>query len=273
MTPMSASRIRVLLVDDHSRLRAELCEILKDDDRLAVIGEAADGAMAVHFAQRFYPDIVIMDVQMPTMNGIEATRHIKATCPEVTIIGLSSSNYAESMLEAGASAYILKQHAAEEVCGAIRRLGHAVIPRDDSRLSLLLIDDDPIFLKSIGEALHSTHPTINIATAISAQQGLHLLGLGRFDVIISDVCMAGLNGVDLLRECRATYNSIPVILMTGYGTPALELDVMDQGASAILQKPADPEALYELATRVLRRARCTTTGNLRPDDRPVDEIA
>jgi DNA-binding NarL/FixJ family response regulator len=270
---MSTSRIRVLLVDDHHRLRAQLCEMLQDDHQVAVIGEAADGAMAVDFVRRFYPDIVVMDVQMPTMNGIEATRQIKATCPDVTVIGLSSSNYAESMLKAGASAYIVKQYAAEELCDAIRLLGHAVIPSEDSGLRLLLIDDDPVLLKSIAEALHSEHPAINIVTAISAEQGLHLLRLARFDVIISDVCMAGLNGVDLLKECKARNDAIPVILMTGYGTPALEQDVLDQGASAILQKPVDPEGLYDLATRVIHRARCTHTSVAPRDDRQVDEFA
>jgi len=128
-------------------------------------------------------------------------------------------------------------------------------------------------LKSVAEALHAEHPAANIAMAISAEQGLHLLGLGRFDVIISDFCMTGLNGVDLLKECKATYAAIPVILMTGYGTPALEQDVLDQGASAILQKPVDPEGLYDLATRVVRRARCAHTSVAPRDDRQVDELA
>ena len=270
---MKVPLIRVLVVDDHHKLRAELRQVIEEDHHLAVIGEAADGEMAVAFARHFYPDIVIMDVQMPKMNGIEATRQIKAICPDVTVIGLSSSNYAVSMVKAGASACILKQHAAEELCGTIRQLAHASIPSQDQPLALLLIDDDAIFLKSVSEALHYEHPTINITTAISAEQGLRLLGHGRFDVILSDVCMIGLNGVDLLKECKATYAAIPFILMTGYQTEALERDVLDQGATAILQKPVEVEALYDLVTRVIRRARCANTSNVPPNDRPVDELA
>ena len=112
---MSVSPIQVLLVDDHSGLRAEFRRIVEEDHELAVIGEASNGEMAVHLARRLYPDVVLMDVQMPKVNGIEATRRLKVACPEVAVIGLSSSNYAEAIVRAGASAYILKQHAMEQL--------------------------------------------------------------------------------------------------------------------------------------------------------------
>ena len=253
------SRIQVLLVDDHSGLRAEFRRIVEEDPELAVIGEAGDGEMAVQLARHLYPDIVLMDVQMPKMNGVEATRRLKVACPEVAVIGLSSSSYADAMIRAGASAYLLKQDVMEHLCATIRRIAQADIrrkgPAEESSHSLLIIDDDAVFLKVVSEALDNGHPDIRTETAMTAEYGLRLLGGRPFDAIISDFRMSGLNGVDLLKECEAVCPGTPVVLITGYGTTALEQDALDQGAFAVLQKPVDPERLYAVVTRAIRRSK------------------
>lgn len=273
---MSVSPIQVLLVDDHSGLRAEFRRIVEEDHELAVIGEASNGEMAVHLARRLYPDVVLMDVQMPKVNGIEATRRLKVACPEVAVIGLSSSNYAEAIVRAGASAYILKQHAMEQLCATIRRVAQGDIRRTgaadtgESSHSLLIIDDDAVFLKVVSEALNDGHRDISTETAMTAEHGLHLLGRRRFDAIISDFRMSGLNGVDLLKECLVACPGTPVILMTGYGTSALEQDAFAQGASAVLQKPVDPERVYALVTRAIRRSAWLRRTD--PSDVPLHDL-
>lgn len=274
---MPTPRIHVLVVDDHSMLRTELSHIVGGDPQLMVIGEASDGEMAVDFTRRLYPDVVIMDVQMPKMNGIEATRQIKAVCPEVAVIGVSSSNYADAMVKAGASAYIFKQHAVDELCRAIRRINRADIREEWTALSgassspsLLLIDDDAVFVKSVSDALYHEHPDLSIATALNAEQGLRLLTLRRFDAMISDFRMAGLNGLDLLKECRANAVGIPVVLITGYGTPGLEEDAFHHGACAILQKPVEVERLYDVVTRAVRRSRWLRRTN--PAEMPRENL-
>jgi DNA-binding NarL/FixJ family response regulator len=274
------SPIQILLADDHSGLRAEFRRIVEEDPGLAVIGEAADGEMAVRLARRLYPDIVLMDVQMPKMTGIEATRRIKMVCPEVAVIGLSSSSYAEAMVRAGASAYLLKQHAMEQLGPAIRRIAEAEIHGtgavEQTSYSFLVIDDDPVFLEVLSEALHNEHPNITTETALTAEHGLCLCGRDRFDAIISDFRMSGLNGVDLLKECEAACPGTPVVLITGYGTTALEQDALDQGACAVLQKPVDPGRLYAVVIRAIRRSkwiRRTAPANVPLPDLQAQELA
>lgn len=90
---------------------------------------------------------------------------------------------------------------------------------------------------------------------MTAEYGLRLLGRRPFDAIISDFRMSGLNGVDLLKECEAVCPGTPAILITGYGTTALEQDALDEGAFPVLQKPVDPDRVYAVVTRAIRRSK------------------
>lgn len=116
-------KIRVLLVDDHLMMRQSLRMIIDAQDDLTVIGEASNGEEAVKLARETRPQVIVMDVNMPFMNGIEATQKIASTMPEVCIVGLSlhdSQEVINSMRSAGASAYIMKSEASESLCFAIR---------------------------------------------------------------------------------------------------------------------------------------------------------
>lgn len=116
--------IRVLLVDDHAMMRQGLRSIVTGYDHLEVVGEASDGAEAVELTQQLNPDVVVMDVNMPKMEGIEATQHIKAKQPATVVIGLSvsqSANTEEKMEAAGASAYLTKESAVDALCYAIEQ--------------------------------------------------------------------------------------------------------------------------------------------------------
>ena len=115
----------VLLVDDHILLRKGLRVLIDDEDGLSVVGEAGDGQEAIHRARELKPDIVVMDVNMPNLNGIDATRQILEESPETRVLALSSYSskpFVEKMLEVGASGYLLKQSSPEELVRAIRAL-------------------------------------------------------------------------------------------------------------------------------------------------------
>ena len=117
------SNIRVLLADDHEMVRKGLRSILDAEADLEVIGEAKDGREALKEAKRLLPDIVVMDITMPGLNGLDATRQLKKQFPQMPIVVLSmhtEKEYVLEVLRAGASGYVVKQAAPAELTSAIR---------------------------------------------------------------------------------------------------------------------------------------------------------
>lgn len=116
------THIRVLLAEDHTLVRQGISRCLKETG-FYVVGEAADGEEAVAMAQKLMPDVIVMDVAMPKINGIEATRMIKKICPAIPVLILSAydnDQYIFALLEAGAAGYLLKDISYQEMAKAIR---------------------------------------------------------------------------------------------------------------------------------------------------------
>jgi PAS domain S-box-containing protein len=119
----SGSRLRVLLADDHDIVRAGLVSLLMEEEDLVVVGEAANGREAINQAYELHPDVVVMDMAMPLINGDEATRQIKAHLPEIRVVGLSmcaEADMVQKMYQAGAESYVLKTAPPQELLAAIR---------------------------------------------------------------------------------------------------------------------------------------------------------
>jgi CheY-like chemotaxis protein len=127
-TASAQPKLRVLLADDHEIVREGLISLLSDVRDIEVVGEAANGREAVNQAYRLQPDVVIMDVAMPLINGDDATRQIKLHLPKTRVIALSmyeEPDMVEKMRRAGAEAYILKTAPSEELVATIRGKVHA----------------------------------------------------------------------------------------------------------------------------------------------------
>ena len=139
-----SAEITVLLVDDHSLVRKGFRRILEDDPAIEVVGEACDGAEAVQLAQQFHPRVIVMDMAMPGLNGMQASIEILKVLPKTAILILSmysEENYVRNALDAGARGYILKNAADIDLAAAVKKLaaGQKVIgpglvssmPRED----------------------------------------------------------------------------------------------------------------------------------------------
>ena len=133
----SAARLRVLLVDDHAMVRSGFAMVLSVEDDIEVVAEAADCLQAIEQARATRPDVVLMDVQMPRMDGIEATRHLLAEDlgHVVIVTTFDRDDYLFDALDAGASGFLLKNAGPEQLLDAVRAAGrgHALLAPEVTR--------------------------------------------------------------------------------------------------------------------------------------------
>jgi len=117
------NKLRIVLADDHETVREGLKMIVNAQDDMEVVGFAGDGSEAVTMAQELLPDVLVMDISMPKLNGLKATEKLNEVCPQVKVLTLSrhaDDGYLRELLAAGACAYVLKQSAPSELIHAIR---------------------------------------------------------------------------------------------------------------------------------------------------------
>ena len=117
------NKIRVILADDHAILREGIRSLLQRTGEIEVVAEAEDGEMAIALAEQMLPDVVLMDIAMPRLNGLEATKQIKQGFPQIKVLILTvhdTSQYLSQMLQAGVSGYVVKTASGTELISAIK---------------------------------------------------------------------------------------------------------------------------------------------------------
>lgn len=166
--------MRLVLCDDHRMMRDGLRVILENAG-LEVVGEAADGREAVQLAEKLSPDVVVMDIVMPELNGVDATRAIHARCPEVKVIGLSMTaepRYVETLLAAGAAGYLLKSSAADELIEAVQTVASGQ-PYISPRVTAMLTPAAAEVAQNValaGAASTAPPPSSRLRRALSARE-------------------------------------------------------------------------------------------------------
>lgn len=176
---------KIMIVDDHAVVRDGLRALLEKEPYMEVVAEVANGAMAVQRANEFLPDVIVMDINMPEMNGIEATRRIMAENSGIKVVALSMESdrrFVVEVLQSGAKGYVLKDSAFAELAGAIRAVAHDE-PYLCPRITAMIIRD---YLRSIPEGSPIGHAILTtqereiiqlIADGRNTKDIAHLLGV------------------------------------------------------------------------------------------------
>ena len=188
-------KIRLLLVDDHAVVRSGLRMLLQAQADMCIVAEAETGAEAVLAAERHSPDVVLMDIQMPDMNGIEATKKIKATAAETAVLALTmheNDKYFFEMLQAGASGYVPKRAAPDDLIRAIHTVHRGEVFLYPSLASRLVQN-------YLNQSEHDDAPTVDNLTP-REQEVLTLIADGLTNPEIAEKLVISVKTVDRHRE-------------------------------------------------------------------------
>jgi len=166
-------KIRILLADDHHVIRSGLQALFKREKEIAIVGEASDGDQAVQLAKQLKPDVALLDISMPAMSGLDATRRIKEQHPDIKVIILTiheNESYVYQMIRAGANGYLLKNTDKNELLEAIRTVmaGEQFFSPGISRM---MVDEH---FKRVQQGHGDIHPTIQNLTSREVEVLRHI---------------------------------------------------------------------------------------------------
>ncbi len=190
--------VRILIADDHRIVREGLRSLIEGKAGYEVVGEASDGREALRLAARLDPDVVILDVAMPELNGIEATRQILGQRPGARIIALSmhsDRNFVAGMLQAGATAYVRKESAFEEIWGAIESVSRGKVYLGDGITGVVVQD-----YRDLIDAADASQPHGTGALSSREREVLQLLAEGKKTTEIAEALTVSVKTVETHRR-------------------------------------------------------------------------
>jgi len=188
--------IHLLLVDDHEIVRTGLSMLLESESDIKIIGQASNGLQALEMASQLHPDVVIMDITLPDISGIEVTRRLKAQNPEIAVVALTiheDQQYFFEMLQAGADGYVPKRAASDDLIKAIHAASNGEVYIYPSLAKVLVAD----FLNQTGD--EKTRESVNGITA-REQEVLGMLAAGKSNDDIAAVLSISKHTVARHRE-------------------------------------------------------------------------
>jgi DNA-binding NarL/FixJ family response regulator len=218
-------KIRVLLADDHTVVRQGLRALLESEPDIAVIAEAETGRQAMDLANNLQPDVVIMDIAMPQLNGVEATRQITRETPGVKVLILSSyddDEYLQQLTEAGARGYLVKQTAAADLVKAVHEVWRGDSSFSPSISKRLLDHCREAFIQG-----KQPHEQINTLTAREAQV-LQLIAEGRANKQIAGDLSISIKTVEKHRQ--QLMNKLNIHDIAGLTRYALQKGVIESSS-------------------------------------------
>ncbi len=230
-------RLRVVIADDAPSIRTILRTLLLEDS-VDIVGEAEDGAEAIEQAERLEPDVIVMDYQMPVIDGIEATRVIKERRPGIEVLGYTSIPYGQAVTEmhdAGASGTYDKL----DVDRLVEALRQRIPRKVTSRTRLLIVDDDPYVRGILQERLEMTNVDI-VGEATTGPDAIEKVESLDPHVVVMDLRMPEVDGIEATAQIKSRWPHIKVIGYSSFDDDA----VAPSGADATFEKK-DPERLVQ----------------------------
>jgi CheY-like chemotaxis protein len=266
MTRTAGGAIRALLVDDSECLRVQTSRYLAHDERIEVVGLAASGPEALEMVRRLGPDVVLMDLTMPGISGLETTRMLKAQPdpPRVVIVTLHQGpDYRDAAREAGADAFVSKAALGDHLLPIVRGLflepgpkrapspeRHAAATATEDTGTILLVDDDEAVREMVAEILETAGYRV-LATGSPAETMALVQGSAPIDAVVTDVIMPGENGLALAARVSAIRPGLKFLFMSGYPREAAIHGRPLPAGVPFLQKPYTIEALLHELRQML----------------------
>lgn len=222
---MTQHPITVLVADDHTIVRRGLVSLLSLAEGIEVIGEAADGRAAVERCLELEPDVVLMDINMPLLNGLEATRRIKKDAPHIRVLVLSAHDneeYIVQVIRTGANGYLLKNSSAEDLFTAIRSVhtGHAFFSPSVSRVIL------ESYLKASESPEEQADPGTPTASCLTSREReiLQLVAEGKTHQQVADLLHISVRTVDT--HCNNIMKKLDIHDSAGLATYAIKNGIL-----------------------------------------------
>lgn len=273
--------LKVLVVDDSAFMRKMISDILGQDRQITVVGTAKNGLEAIKKTEKFHPDVITMDVEMPEMNGIDAVRHIMKhnPTPIIMVSALTSQGAKTTLdsLQAGAIDFVckpsgsisidinkiesdlvskVKSSAGANVQYYWKTKQHRYLSHPTSSIDVFLVDDSPFFLNKISQIINSQNDINVIGTAHNGEEAIKKLQEVRPDVVLMDINMPHVNGVTATQKIMQK-KPLPIIVVSGVAdhNMASIKNALDAGAIDFIPKPYGQTSIHTMRDLLIEKVR------------------